>query len=90
MTVFISHSFDDQSEFENVTDWLDRLGVPYWKPAEIKSGASLRGQLRQAIGSPRVHLLADSRTRPPQDIEDIPWPSGSPAGSRSRLPHRAT
>jgi CheY-like chemotaxis protein len=51
MTVFISHSFNDQSEFENVTDWLDRFDVPYWKPTEIKAGASLRGQLRQAIGS---------------------------------------
>jgi hypothetical protein len=29
MTVFISHSFDDQSEFENVTDWLDGRGIPY-------------------------------------------------------------
>jgi CheY-like chemotaxis protein len=57
MTAFISHSFDDQSEFENVTDWLDRLGVPYWKPAEIKSGASLRGQLRQAIGSCSVCIF---------------------------------
>src|SRR5437763_5799273 len=57
MTVFISHSFDDQSEFENVTDWLDRLGVPYGKPAEIKSGASLRGQLRQAVGSCSVCIF---------------------------------
>jgi CheY-like chemotaxis protein len=57
MTVFISYSFDDQPEFENVTDWLDRLNVPYWKPAEIKSGASLRGQLRQAIGSCSVCIF---------------------------------
>ena len=57
MTVFISHSFDDQSEFENVTDWLDGRGIPYWKPAEIKSGASLRGQLRQAIGSCSVCIF---------------------------------
>lgn len=57
MTVFISHSFQDQSEFENVADWLDRLGVPYWKPAEIKSGASLRGQLRQAISSCSVCIF---------------------------------
>lgn len=57
MTVFISYSFDDQSEFENVTDWLDRAGVPYWKPAEIKSGASLRGQLRQAISSCSVCIF---------------------------------
>jgi CheY-like chemotaxis protein len=57
MTVFISHSFDDKSEFENVTDWLDRLGVPYWQPAEIKSGSSLREQLRQAIGSCSVCIF---------------------------------
>ena len=57
MTVFISHSFDDQSEFENVTDWLDRLTVPYWKPGEIKAGASLRGQLRQAISSCSVCIF---------------------------------
>jgi hypothetical protein len=57
MTVFISHSFDDQSEFENVTDWLDRFEVPYWKPAEIQSGASLREQLRQAVGSCSVCIF---------------------------------
>jgi len=48
MTVFISYSFDDQPDFENVADWLDNLSVPYWKPAEIKSGESLREQLREA------------------------------------------
>jgi CheY-like chemotaxis protein len=57
MTVFISHSFQDQSQFENVTDWLDRLGIPYWKPADIKSGESLRGQLRAAIGSCAVCIF---------------------------------
>jgi CheY-like chemotaxis protein len=57
MTVFISHSFDDQPDYENVTDWLDGRNVPYWKPAEIKSGASLRGQLRQAISSCSVCIF---------------------------------
>ncbi len=57
MTVFISHSFNDQPEFENVTDWLDRSGVPYWKPAEIKSGASLRDQLHRAISSCSVCIF---------------------------------
>lgn len=57
MTVFISHSFDDQPEFEDVADWLDGRGVPYWKPSEIKSGASLRGQLRQAINSCSVCIF---------------------------------
>jgi CheY-like chemotaxis protein len=49
LTAFISHSFENEPEFENVADCLDRAGVPYWKPAEIKSGASLRTQLRQAV-----------------------------------------
>jgi len=57
MAVFISHSFDNKPEFENVTDWLDRLSVPYWKPSEIKSGASLRGQLREAIGTCSVCIF---------------------------------
>lgn len=57
MTVFISHSFVNQPEFENVTDWLDRLGIAYWRPAEIKSGASLRGQLRQAVNSCSVCIF---------------------------------
>lgn len=51
MTVFISYSFDDQPDFENVADWLDNLSVPYWKPAEIRTGESLREQLHQVIGS---------------------------------------
>ncbi|NKE55602.1 TIR domain-containing protein [Lentzea sp. PSKA42] len=49
LTVFISHSFDNQPEFENVTDWLDRLDVQYWRPSEIKTGESLREQLRTAV-----------------------------------------
>lgn len=57
MTVFISHSFDDQAEFGNVTDWLDNVGVPYWEPAEIKTGASLREQLRLAIRSCSVCIF---------------------------------
>jgi CheY-like chemotaxis protein len=51
MTVFISYSFDDRPDFENVADWLDNLRVPYWKPAEIRTGESLREQLHQVIGS---------------------------------------
>lgn len=61
MTVFISHSFDNRPEFENVTDWLDRLDVPYWKPAEIRSGASLRGQLRRAINACSVCIFVATK-----------------------------
>jgi CheY-like chemotaxis protein len=49
MTVFVSHSFDNLPEFENVTDALELRGIPYWKPSEVKSGDSLRDQLRSAV-----------------------------------------
>lgn len=49
MAVFISHSFENKPEFENVTDALDLRAVPYWNPAEIRPGASLREQLRAAV-----------------------------------------
>jgi CheY-like chemotaxis protein len=49
MTAFISHSFENKPEFENVADALDLRAVPYWNPAEIKPGASLREQLRAAV-----------------------------------------
>ncbi|MCS7483030.1 TIR domain-containing protein [Umezawaea endophytica] len=49
LKVFISHSFDNELEFENVVDWLEHLGVPYWRPTEMKSGGSLREQLRSAV-----------------------------------------
>jgi CheY-like chemotaxis protein len=57
VTVFISHSFADKAQFENVTAWLDERDVAYWKPAEIKSGASLRGQLRDAVNSCSVCIF---------------------------------
>jgi CheY-like chemotaxis protein len=49
MTAFISHSFENKPEFENVTDALDLRGVAYWNPSEIQPGASLREQLRAAV-----------------------------------------
>lgn len=49
MTAFISHSFENKPEFENVTDALELRGVAFWNPAEIRPGASLREQLRSAV-----------------------------------------
>lgn len=49
MPAFISHSFENKPEFENVADALDIRSVPYWNPAEIRPGASLREQLRAAV-----------------------------------------
>lgn len=49
MTAFISHSFENKPEFENITDALDQRTVPYWNPADIRPGHSLREQLRAAV-----------------------------------------
>jgi len=48
MPVFISHSFENQPEFESVAHTLKQDGVSYWDP-EVPAGASLRDQLRQAV-----------------------------------------
>ena len=49
MAVFISHSFDNKPEFDNIADALSQAKVPYWNPAEVKPGSSLRDQLREAV-----------------------------------------
>jgi CheY-like chemotaxis protein len=49
MTAFISHSFENKPEFENVTDALDARSIAYWNPAEIRPGGSLREQLHAAV-----------------------------------------
>jgi hypothetical protein len=49
MTAFISHSFENKPEFDNIVDALVHTGVPYWNPTEVKPGDSLRDQLRQAV-----------------------------------------
>lgn len=49
MLVFISHSFDNKAQFENVALALNYAGVPYWDPADVQIGTSLRAQLRDAV-----------------------------------------
>ena len=49
MTVFISHSFQDKPEFDNIVDALAQASVPYWNPSNVGAGASLRDQLREAV-----------------------------------------
>lgn len=61
MTAFISHSFQDKPEFQNVVDALDSKKVPYWNPAEIKPGASLREQLRAAVDQCDVCIFVATR-----------------------------
>jgi CheY-like chemotaxis protein len=47
--VFISHSFENKPEFDNIVDALVLADVPYWNPADVKPGGSLRDQLREAV-----------------------------------------
>jgi CheY-like chemotaxis protein len=61
MTVFISHSFENKPEFENVADALVAAQVSYWNPAEVKPGASLRDQLRQAVERCTVCVFVATR-----------------------------
>ena len=49
LAVFISHSFENKPEFENISDALAQAEVPFWNPDKIKPGSSLREQLRQAV-----------------------------------------
>ena len=49
MAVFISHSFENKPEFDNIVDALILAQVPYWNPSDVKPGSSLRDQLRQAV-----------------------------------------
>jgi CheY-like chemotaxis protein len=49
LAIFISHSFENKPEFDNIADALVRAGVPFWNPNEVKPGSSLRDQLRQAV-----------------------------------------
>ncbi|MDT7580317.1 MAG: hypothetical protein QOK35_1581 [Pseudonocardiales bacterium] len=61
MTVFISHSFDDGTAFENLSYTLDTAGVAYWPPTSIKAGKSLRDQLHDAIGGCGVCVFLATR-----------------------------
>ena len=62
MTVFISHSFDNAPEFDNLTDALAARQLAWWNPAEIKPGASLREQLHAAIERCSVCVFIATKT----------------------------
>jgi hypothetical protein len=61
MTIFISHSFDDKDQFDNIADALDSQAIPYWRPSEIVAGAMLSDQLRDAIGRSRACVFIATR-----------------------------
>lgn len=49
MPIFISHSFKDDARFDDLCYVLKSEGVPFWKPEEMRAGASLREQMCDAI-----------------------------------------
>jgi len=49
MSVFISHSFKDKAEFDNVADALEQRGIVVWKPEAMMAGGLLSEKLRQSI-----------------------------------------
>lgn len=61
MTAFISHSFQNRPEFENIADALAQQMVPYWNPSDVKPGASLREQLRSAVDRCEVCVFVATR-----------------------------
>ena len=61
MGVFISHSFGNKPEFDNIADALAQANVVYWNPAEVKPGSSLRDQLRRAVEDCNVCIFIATR-----------------------------
>jgi len=61
MAVFISHSFENKPEFDNIADALRRANVAYWNPEEVKPGSSLRDQLRRAVQDCSVCVFVATR-----------------------------
>src|SRR5215210_7213881 len=61
MPVFISHSFEDKPEFDNIADALEQKGVEFWKPESLRAGASLSEQLRQSILEAEVCVFVATR-----------------------------
>ena len=68
MTIFISHSFTDKDQFDNIADALEAGDVPYWKPSQIVAGAMLSDQLREAISRSQACIFIATR-----NSVDSPW-----------------
>lgn len=61
MSVFISHSFENKPQFDNIADALSQNNVEYWNPEEVKPGSSLRDQLRRAVKDCSVCVFIATR-----------------------------
>lgn len=49
MRVFISHSFEEKSKFDDLCLTFEQGEIPYWDPKQMPAGTSLRHKLRAAI-----------------------------------------
>jgi hypothetical protein len=61
MPVFISHSFENKAEFDNIADALEQKGIEYWKPGTLKAGSLLSEQLRQSIVEAELCVFVATR-----------------------------
>ena len=61
MTVFISHSFEDRSAFDNVAFALRMAGATHWPPTSVHAGEPLRTQLHDAVGGCGVCVFVATR-----------------------------
>ena len=61
MSVFVSHSFEDSSKFDDVCYAFEQDHIAHWKPEEIAAGQSLREQLRITINACSVCVFIASQ-----------------------------
>ncbi len=61
MTVFVSHSFQDKSKYDDICYAFEERSIPHWKPNEIVAGQSLREKLRDAIKNCTVCVFIATR-----------------------------
>jgi hypothetical protein len=61
MSVFISHSFQDKAEFDNVAEALEERGIVVWKPEEMMAGGLLSEKLRQSVVNAELCVFVATR-----------------------------
>jgi len=62
MPVFISHSEKDTAPYTSLCFALESAKLEYWNPKDMKSGLSLKGQLREAITKCDVCIFIVTRS----------------------------
>jgi hypothetical protein len=61
MPVFISHSFENKPEFDNIADALEHESIEYWKPESLRAGSPLSDQLRLSIVEAELCVFVATR-----------------------------